>query len=150
MHQRQRQFARLAVKRSIAPMRAALVACAISLGCTGAEPTAITETPAPEVPQPITPPPVPAPDTIGNGAVIAALLIDPANLPNYIAALPASYGPGVLQREDRAASDPITNAGATLGRVLFYERKLSRNETTSCASCHQQSLAFGDTARFSV
>ena len=40
--------------------------------------------------------------------------------------------------------NPITNAGATLGRVLFYDERLSRNRTTSCASCHKQSRAFAD------
>jgi cytochrome c peroxidase len=39
----------------------------------------------------------------------------------------------------------ITNAGATLGRVLFYDKKLSSNETVSCASCHKQEAAFSDT-----
>ncbi len=42
--------------------------------------------------------------------------------------------------------NPITNAGATLGRVLFYDKRLSRNATISCASCHQQAHAFGDGA----
>ena len=34
---------------------------------------------------------------------------------------------------------PATNAGATLGRVLFYDKRLSRDGTISCSSCHQQS-----------
>lgn len=38
---------------------------------------------------------------------------------------------------------------AFLGRVLFYERALSADGTISCASCHQQSHAFGDDIRFS-
>jgi cytochrome c peroxidase len=42
--------------------------------------------------------------------------------------------------------NPITDAGATLGRVLFYDKRLSRNATISCASCHQQDQAFGDGA----
>ena len=42
---------------------------------------------------------------------------------------------------------PITDAGATLGRVLFYERQLSVNGTVSCASCHAQASAFADEAR---
>lgn len=42
--------------------------------------------------------------------------------------------------------NPITDAGATLGRVLFYDKRLSRNTTISCASCHQQAHAFGDAA----
>jgi len=38
----------------------------------------------------------------------------------------------------------ITDDGATLGRVLFYDAKLSINNSVSCASCHNQSLAFAD------
>jgi len=39
--------------------------------------------------------------------------------------------------------DSITNAGAALGRVLFYEKRLSANRQISCGSCHAQSLSFG-------
>jgi cytochrome c peroxidase len=34
--------------------------------------------------------------------------------------------------------------------VLFYDKRLSRNDTVSCSSCHQQSKAFGDTATAST
>src|SRR5688572_7470427 len=37
----------------------------------------------------------------------------------------------------------LTNTGATLGRLLFYDKRLSRNNTVSCSSCHQQAFAFG-------
>ena len=43
----------------------------------------------------------------------------------------------------------INNAKATLGRVLFYDNKLSRNEKINCASCHHQELAFADNKAFS-
>ncbi|MEP0984215.1 cytochrome c peroxidase [Ekhidna sp.] len=49
-------------------------------------------------------------------------------------------------RKDNTASNPITNEGAVLGRVLFYDKNLSVNNTISCSSCHQQALAFGDDA----
>jgi cytochrome c peroxidase len=38
----------------------------------------------------------------------------------------------------------FTNEGATLGRVLFYDRKLSVNNKVACSSCHHQELAFSD------
>ena len=38
---------------------------------------------------------------------------------------------------------------ATLGRVLFYDKKLSINESISCASCHKQDLGFADDVAFS-
>ncbi len=40
--------------------------------------------------------------------------------------------------------NPTTNAGATLGRVLFYDEALSISNRISCGSCHQQALAFTD------
>lgn len=36
------------------------------------------------------------------------------------------------------------NEVATLGRVLFYDRKLSFNNSTSCSSCHLADLGFAD------
>lgn len=44
----------------------------------------------------------------------------------------------------------ITNEGATLGRVLFYDKILSIDNTISCGSCHRQSKAFADAARQSL
>jgi cytochrome c peroxidase len=86
----------------------------------------------------------------GNAAIRAALTIDPEALPQYVSApLPAFYDAAVLALEDRTQGAPLTDAGVTLGRVLFYERQLSRNGTVSCASCHAGTNAFGDTAQFS-
>jgi cytochrome c peroxidase len=45
---------------------------------------------------------------------------------------------------DNSGGDPITDAGATLGRVLFYDKNLSISNKVACASCHKQSMAFGD------
>lgn len=42
-----------------------------------------------------------------------------------------------------------SNHKATLGRVLFYDKLLSANESVSCASCHKQELAFADDVAFS-
>jgi cytochrome c peroxidase len=44
----------------------------------------------------------------------------------------------------------ITNAGATLGRVLFYDKILSIDNTISCGSCHHQSTAFSDEVKQSL
>ena len=48
--------------------------------------------------------------------------------------------------KDNTGANPITNAKATLGRVLFYDKSLSINNSISCSSCHKQQFAFGDTA----
>jgi cytochrome c peroxidase len=42
------------------------------------------------------------------------------------------------------ADNPMNAAKVELGRWLFYETRLSGNETMSCASCHIQALAFTD------
>jgi cytochrome c peroxidase len=50
---------------------------------------------------------------------------------------------------DASHSDSLINHKATLGRVLFYEKRLSLNNSVSCGSCHKQSAGFADNARFS-
>lgn len=40
--------------------------------------------------------------------------------------------------------NPMTEEKVELGRRLFYDQRLSGNQTQSCASCHQQALAFTD------
>ena len=55
-----------------------------------------------------------------------------------------------LHPEKQRGGSQVTDAGATLGRVLFYDKPLSVDNTVSCASCHQQELAFGDDDQASV
>ncbi|GAB5536752.1 MAG: hypothetical protein Rubg2KO_30010 [Rubricoccaceae bacterium] len=60
-------------------------------------------------------------------------------------ALPAYLNVPPVQGDDNTPEDnAITDAGATLGRVLFYDRRLSQNEAISCSSCHLQSMGFSD------
>jgi cytochrome c peroxidase len=64
--------------------------------------------------------------------------------------LPAHFQTPVARRFDNTPADnPVTDAGATLGRVLFYDTRLSANNTVSCGSCHVQKNAFVDPNRFS-
>jgi|SRR6218665_16179 len=51
---------------------------------------------------------------------------------------PANFPAPVYRMND----NPITEEGFVLGRKLFYEPRLSRNNTISCGSCHIQSAAF--------
>ncbi|MGH1365763.1 MAG: cytochrome-c peroxidase [Calditrichia bacterium] len=76
----------------------------------------------------------------------------PANIDNYASPeLPAHIRVAEIQITDNLpANNPITDAGATLGRVLFYDRALSQNHTISCASCHVQENGFSDPRQFSV
>ena len=43
-----------------------------------------------------------------------------------------------------------TNAGVELGRMLFYEKALSRDQSMACADCHQQKDMFSDIRQFSL
>ncbi len=63
--------------------------------------------------------------------------------------LPAHFGTpeqflSVISYDNTPADNQITNPGATLGRVLFYDKRLSHNNSTSCASCHEQASGFTD------
>lgn len=59
---------------------------------------------------------------------------------------PSGYEPfGV----NKFAFSQVTDAGATLGRVLFYDKKLSALENISCGSCHLQAKSFADDKAFS-
>ena len=42
------------------------------------------------------------------------------------------------------ADNPMNRAKVELGRHLFYDKRMSSNGKTSCASCHRQELAFTD------
>jgi cytochrome c peroxidase len=64
--------------------------------------------------------------------------------------LPAHFKTPVARRFDSTPADnPVTDRGATLGRVLFYDTRLSANNAVSCGSCHVQKNAFVDPNRFS-
>jgi cytochrome c peroxidase len=42
------------------------------------------------------------------------------------------------------ADNPMSAAKVELGRHLFYDKRLSHNQTMACGSCHEQALAFSD------
>jgi cytochrome c peroxidase len=46
--------------------------------------------------------------------------------------------------------NPITVEGVELGRYLFYEKKLSADNTMSCATCHMPQNSFSDPNQFST
>jgi cytochrome c peroxidase len=78
----------------------------------------------------------------------------PAKLYDYVSYavtnLPPHYKTASIASSIFApANNPITNAGANLGRVLFYDKHLSSNNTVSCGSCHIQRTGFGDPRQFS-
>lgn len=72
--------------------------------------------------------------------------IDLDNLLNY----QVQTVPAYITKDNTTIGNSITDKGATLGRVLFYDKKLSVNNAISCSSCHRQANAFSDTAVASV
>lgn len=84
-------------------------------------------------------------------ATTNALLL-PATPFNYAApSLPVSFQVNpILGQDNTPATNLTTDAGATLGRVLFYDKRLSTNQTVSCSSCHQREHGFSDPRPFSV
>ncbi len=72
----------------------------------------------------------------------------PSHFTNDVAgqALPTSIN-GI---DNTPNDNMISNEGATLGRVLFYDKNLSANGTVACASCHKQEKGFSDDATLSV
>lgn len=83
---------------------------------------------------------------------VPAVVVDSLELPatpyNYARPeLPAHYLAGNVANSDNTPSfNLVSDEGATLGRVLFYDRALSRNGTVACASCHSQTNGFADAA----
>ena len=65
--------------------------------------------------------------------------LPPFNPTPYVLVRPEGF-PAPMEPAD----NPTTVEGVALGRKLFYETLLSANNTQSCGSCHNQSLAFSD------
>lgn len=88
-----------------------------------------------------------APDAQAENPIIARVFgtnLNLNDLPNYEAqAIPDYIG------KDNTNGNSISNEVATLGRVLFYDRKLSVGNQISCSHCHIQEFGFGDTAQLS-
>ncbi len=47
-------------------------------------------------------------------------------------------------------NNPLTEEGIALGKKLFFDKKLSKDNTQSCASCHNPRNSFTDSLRFSL
>lgn len=83
-----------------------------------------------------------------SAIILISASIDLSSLFDYDGQTIPSYVPNNI--DNTPNNNSLTDVGATLGRVLFYDKKLSLNSTISCASCHQQEFAFSDTATVSI
>jgi cytochrome c peroxidase len=80
--------------------------------------------------------------SVAGGVEVDARDLDLTSLENYA----AQEIPGYINRDNNPGDNQLTDIGATLGRVLFHDVRLSSDESVSCSSCHKQDRAFGDTA----
>ncbi len=63
---------------------------------------------------------------------------------------PQFFVPPIVGQDNMPATNMTIDVGATLGRVLFYDKRLSTNQTVSCSSCHQREHGFSDPRQFSA
>ncbi|MEZ4966832.1 MAG: cytochrome c peroxidase [Saprospiraceae bacterium] len=96
-----------------------------------------------DVSSPVTPP--------TDAEIVSKYLnLDLDNYENYAAPdYPVHYDANILAMDNAPSINPVTDRGATLGRVLFYDKQLSINNTVACASCHIQQLGFTDDKQLS-
>jgi cytochrome c peroxidase len=82
---------------------------------------------------------------------VPSLPSQPAGYVQYaIQNLPTHFQDGAAALDNTPADNLLSDVGATLGRVLFYDKRLSHDNGTSCASCHKQANGFSDADRFSA
>jgi cytochrome c peroxidase len=85
-------------------------------------------------------------NSVGQSLLLPALadnFSNPSLPPHFLA-------PQIVAQDNAPLNNPTTDAGATLGRVLFYDKRLSANNSVSCSSCHQQEHGFSDPRQFSI
>lgn len=72
---------------------------------------------------------------MGIGLLLAQLIVAPPGLDAF---LPVPE------------SNPLTAEKIKLGRSLFFDKRLSRDGSMSCSSCHDPKLGFGDTRKLAT
>lgn len=87
-------------------------------------------------------------------AALAALTLGTAafawarSAPRAVQGTPVAYEwqlPPGFPRPKVPTDNPMSRTKVELGRYLFYDTRLSGNQSFSCATCHQQGRAFADT-----
>jgi cytochrome c peroxidase len=64
-------------------------------------------------------------------------------------ALKAPLGIDQIALDKAVASEPLTKAKIELGKQLYFDGRLSKDGTISCASCHDPKHGWGDDDKFS-
>ena len=83
------------------------------------------------------------------GLVVSGCKVDPATGTEAEGPAPTPTRlvidtPASFPKLQEPADNPTTVQGVELGRMLFYEKRLSADNTMSCSTCHKQELAFTD------
>jgi len=82
-------------------------------------------------------------------AQVEAWLADPKNHEILSVELPLGLSLGVIPA-DVLAANPMTRAKIELGRQLYFDTRLSSNNTVSCASCHHPDHGYAKETQFGV
>jgi cytochrome c peroxidase len=82
-----------------------------------------------------------AEDTIANNDA-PELPTTPYNYANVN--YPAHIQAAIEALDNTPTDNVLTDEGATLGRVLFFDNNLSQNNRIACASCHNSQAGFSD------
>ncbi|MBC7778156.1 MAG: cytochrome-c peroxidase [Phycisphaerae bacterium] len=75
---------------------------------------------------------------------------EPVETPATYDTTPYDLKIGDFPTPDLPVDNKLTVAGVQLGRMLFYEKMLSKDGTQACADCHKQQDAFSDIRQFSI
>jgi len=77
-----------------------------------------------------------------RSSLTEALVSDPSSLK-----LPLGLAP---QRFQIPADNPLSEAKIELGQLLFFDSRLSADNSVACATCHSPEIAFSDNVRLSA
>jgi len=83
-------------------------------------------------------------------ALFFACKPDPVEEPAVFDPTPYTVNLRDFPDPDFPADNKPTNAGVQLGRMLFFEKLLSKDGSQACADCHRQQHAFSDSLQFSI
>ncbi len=83
-------------------------------------------------------------------ALVFACKKDPVEQPAVYDATPYAVNLREFPDPEFPADNKPTKTGVMLGRMLFYEKLLSKDGSQSCADCHRQQHAFSDSLQFSI
>lgn len=103
-----------------------------------------------EIPEETNNPTIPVNSNVNGVDMSLYFSINFDDLPNYSSPEYPIHYLNSINNHNEPTTNQATDTGAILGRILFFDKQLSINNAVSCASCHQQGIAFTDNERFST